>query len=395
MLSAALALSLAAQLVAAVPAQGPVSIPIAKKVIPGASPEAVRKISTAHTMSKYIQPGDGERSDTPLTNVVNFLYTCNVTVGNGQVLSLDLDTGSSDTWVRGKGCSSTDGSCDPDLQYVDATDASLKRIAGKTYSVQYGSGSVKGDIYNAPVAIGGLTAHYPIGISTEETGFSEGGITGLVGMGYNSISQIASSVGSGTNANFFDSLGFTGSQNQFSFYLGNYPAGGELTLGGVNPARYTGAMTYVPLNSETYFQFSLSGWTYKAGANSGNVGGSFFGNNGIADTGSTLLLFNSAKVADAVNAGLGAGKYNSTLGAYPIDCAKASTGAPFVLNYNSVSFSIPASIYVLDNGDGTCVSGISQFTQFGAPTIFGDTFLRAYYTVFDKANKRLGFAKAV
>merc|ERR1712022_47786 len=33
----------------------------------------------------------------------------------------------------------------------------------------------------------------------------------------------------------------------FAFYLGSGGADGELTLGGVNPARYTGDFTYVPV----------------------------------------------------------------------------------------------------------------------------------------------------
>lgn len=267
---------------------------------------------------------------------------------------------------------------------------------GKTYQVSYGSGSVNGKIYNAPVAIGSYKATYPIGISTKEQGFSDGYEAGLMGLGFNAISQISQAVGS--NANFFDGLGLTGDKNVFSFYFGNYPGAGELTLGGINSERFTGPIQWVPLNSQTYFQFSSKTWNYKVGTASGSLTpgglGGFFGANIIADTGSTLLLFNDASIADAINKAIGAGAFDSKNGVYPIDCGIAKTGKDLVLNYGSIPFTIPASIYVFDNFDGTCFSGISQFTQFGAPSIFGDVFLRAYYSIYDKTNNRVGFAKS-
>ncbi|KAI8608206.1 hypothetical protein BC830DRAFT_27881 [Chytriomyces sp. MP71] len=51
-----------------------------------------------------------------LTNEANDLYVANVTLSNNQTFSMDLDTGSSDTWFRGFGCVTTvlaqDTSCD-------------------------------------------------------------------------------------------------------------------------------------------------------------------------------------------------------------------------------------------------------------------------------------------
>jgi hypothetical protein len=395
-----------------------ITLPISRKqeLRSKLSPLQQAQKSIIHTFNKYASHQSLPRynhvfaSSVPLDNARNLLYVCNVTVGNGQVLSMDLDTGSADTWVRGKGCKSSDGSCDDLFQHVDVTDPTLTKT-GKAYSVQYGSGSVRGDIYTAPVSIGGATATYPIGISTEENGFSDGYEAGLLGMGFNSISQIGKATGK--NANFFDGLGYSGDKNMFSFYFSNFPSdNGELTLGGYNSDRFTGPITWVPLNSQTYFQFDVKSWTFKAGSTTGSLKpggfGGFFGGNAIAgkkrnfsfnlyilDTGSTLLLFNDGKVADAINQAIGAEPFESKLGVYPIKCSIAKTGTPLVLNYGSVPFTIPPSIYVIDNLDGNCFSGVSQFTQFGGPSIFGDIFLRAYYSIYDKTEKRVGFAQAV
>lgn len=268
------------------------SIPIARKTAPTTklSPLQQAQRSIQHTYNKFALAQGLPKykhvfaASAPLANAQNLLYTCNVTIGKGQVLALDLDTGSSDTWVRGKGCASTDGSCDDKFQHLDSSDSTLTST-GKSYSVQYGSGSVEGKVYNAPVSIGGLTATYPIGVSTKETGFSDGAEAGLMGMGYNAISQISQQTK--TNANFFDGLGFSGDKNVFAFYFSNYPNGdGELTLGGYNPKRFTGPITWIPVNSQTYFQFDVSKWTYKAGSATGSLKpsglGGLFGANAIA-----------------------------------------------------------------------------------------------------------------
>ena len=39
----------------------------------------------------------------------------------------------------------------------------------------------------------------------------------------------------------------------------NAPVGGELVLGGTDPNHYFGTFTYVPLTSETYWEFHMDG----------------------------------------------------------------------------------------------------------------------------------------
>jgi hypothetical protein len=52
----------------------------------------------------------------------------------------------------------------------------------------------------------------------------------------------------------------------FSFYLNrnpNAPSGGVMTLGGVDPAHYTGDIHWVPLTKDGYWQFEMT--TYVGG----------------------------------------------------------------------------------------------------------------------------------
>ncbi|KAI9324948.1 aspartic peptidase domain-containing protein [Zopfochytrium polystomum] len=340
-----------------------------------------------------ILPGNStlerRQSSAPLTNESDELYNAPVTLGNGQSFLLDLDTGSSDTWFRGPNCKSSDQSCGVSGQPTVKTSDSTLSSTSLSWTTSYGSGSVGGKVYKGPVQMAGVSASISFGVSTSETGFAGVG-DGLMGLAYASISNIASAGAS--NTNWIDALKL--SNNEFAFYLSNGADKdqGEVTIGGTDPSKYTGSFSYIPLNSETYWQMSWSGGKWAAGSSSGALDGSI--SNFIADTGTTLMILDTA-AADGINKGIGASSYSSSTGAYAISCSKSTTGSPFTLTLNGVKYSIPANVYVLDNGDGTCISGVTRGAADAGVGILGDIFLRQYYSVYDKANARVGFAQAV
>ncbi|KAJ3139734.1 hypothetical protein HK101_003619 [Irineochytrium annulatum] len=211
--------------------------------------------------------------------------------------------------------------------------------------------------------------------------------TGLMGLAYASISNIASASAS-SNTNFIDALNL--SPNEFGFYLSNAADSdeGEFTLGGTDPSRHTGEFTYIPLNSKTYWQASFSGATYAIGSKTGSLVGPT--TNFISDTGTTLIILDTAP-ANAINAAIGASSSGE------ISCSVAKTGPAVTFNFGGGSFAIPASIYVIDDGSGagTCISGFASGAADAGVVILGDIFSRAWYTVYDKANSRIGYALAV
>ncbi|KAJ3297518.1 hypothetical protein HDU76_006549 [Blyttiomyces sp. JEL0837] len=267
----------------------------------------------------------------------------------------------------------------------------------KAFWVTYGLGANAGDVFVGPISIGNLTSNIAYGISVInlEAG---GGSNGLMGLAYESISNIHQFTGE--KANWFDGLDFNDDQEQISFYLGNEADGdfGEVTFGGSDPTKYKGDVTYVPLNSETYYQMDFTHWTYKVGNITGPLGNSSTvrkgGQDGIVDTGTTLIYLptgSGTAIANAVG-----GHFNDTEGGYYIDCALAGKSEPVVqLVYNeTTTFNVYPKTYVVPNDDGTCYLGI----QPGADTlgsILGDVFIRNVYTIFDKGNRRMGFAQAV
>ncbi|KAJ3186842.1 hypothetical protein HK101_009553 [Irineochytrium annulatum] len=353
------------------------------------------------------------RASAPLTDFSDFLYTAPVTLGTGQQVrigengpgvdgtpfshrppvaliltsfliqfTLDLDTGSSDTWFRGSSCKSSDGSCGSSGQAkVNTADKALVST-GKSWSTSYGSGSVSGKVYSGPVGMAGLSATISLGVSTSETGFNSPG-DGLMGLAYASISNIGAAGSS--NTNWIDALKL--SNNVFGFYLSNAADGdkGEVTIGGVDSSKYTGTPSYISLNSKTYWQASFAGAKYTAGKKSGALVGST--TNFIADTGTTLIILDTTP-ANAINSAIGADSQGN------IACSVASSGPTVTFTINGVNYGIPPSVYVINDG-GQCFSGFTSGASDAGVVILGDVFIRAFYTIFDKANGRLGFAKAV
>lgn len=74
-------------------------------------------------------------------------------------------------------------------------------------------------------------------------------------------------------------------------------------------------------------------------------------------------------------------------------CNTALAGPSVNFFLAGTTYAIPASIYVLNNG-GKCSSGFA-----GVPgvklAILGDVWIKAVYTIFDKTNSQVGFAKSI
>ncbi|KAJ1553768.1 hypothetical protein HK405_006952 [Cladochytrium tenue] len=336
--------------------------------------------SKSRPASKAASDSSVSSTSQVLANEQDLMWSCNVTL-NGQEYPVDLDTGSADTWFISSYCTG-DSSCTNGYPTIDVTDlvsSSSYTFMNKTWYTTYGTGGVAGPLFSGPISIGDYTANVTFGL-----GFivlQMDGASGLMGLGFESLSNI----------NEFNQL--------FGFYLSNSADGdaGEVTFGGADDTRYTGDITWVPLSSETYWQYDISGWTWSVASAqaSGSIGSNSTGSaapQAISDTGTTLLMV-SNDAADGINTAIG-GTYNQTLGAYAVDCT-GTTSLPDVVFTTSdgVELSIKASTYVFPNGDGTCFSGIVGGGD--DLQIWGDVFTRNYYTIYDKANARVGFAESV
>jgi len=187
--------------------------------------------------------------------------------------------------------------------------------------------------------------------------------------------------------------------NIFGVFLSKNPntgPGGELMLGGTNPNYYTGQFTYVPLTSETYWEFAMDNLQVKGSSLSYCTASSPC--KAICDTGTSLIAGPTAAV-NAINTKLGAIPINGE-GVFP-SCDVISTLPNITVTLNGVTFNLTPTDYVLQItalGETECISGflgIDIPPPYGPLWILGDVFISTYYTVFDFDNERVGFATAV
>ncbi|KAJ3153710.1 hypothetical protein HK101_001721 [Irineochytrium annulatum] len=336
-----------------------------------------------------------------LTSYNDLLYTVPITLAEtDQVFNLDLDTGSSDTWIRGPNCKAADkgSECKGDsVDIVKGVKNGLKDM-GTQFGQVYGSGQVYAEIYEGTLsATGASSENIYFGVSVSESGFTNGTISdGILGLGFEYISNIGVLVdsGNGASANFFDQLGNTGSENRFGIYLSTVAGtAGEITFGGVNSKRYTGKPACLPLSDSArgYWSFSINKATWAVQTPESD-GASVLGSgkldtasdDAIVDTGSSLIYLDQ-DAADGINEQIGNTQYDSKYQLYVIDCSVKQTGPDVVFTIGKVTLVIPASVYVVPFGSSTCVSGFTVGANGGV--------LR-FDTIYDKNGSQTCFALA-
>jgi hypothetical protein len=303
-----------------------------------------------------------------VTDGEDTLYYGTGTIGS-QSFTFDFDTGSSDTFVPGPSCGTAQGCVGTTKYDEDGTNL------GNTTTITYGSGEVTGENYLDSLTVAGLTATNQNIISlTDAEGFADSASEGLIGMAFESIAE-------SKEPPFFFTLINEGkvSPTEFSFYLGRNASGtgqdSELTLGGRDSSKYTGATTSVPLTNQTYWQVAVDGATVDSNAVSGTDG------EAAIDTGTTLIVAPTA-AALAI--------FSQVLGAIPLDlgsmilfafpCASSPdialtfAGTDFEVNPLDLNFGLLTTDLGLDLGDNIltglyCVAGIA-----GADLIPGEEF---------------------
>ncbi|KAJ3364218.1 1,3-beta-glucanosyltransferase [Kappamyces sp. JEL0680] len=286
---------------------------------------------------------------------------------------------------------------------VNLQDTTLK-ATGKSFTTTYGTGDVTGDIYQAQVSIGSLTATIPVGVSTVEN--ASPNTDGIMGLGFDGAASMISQALSGARANFFDALQFPSNQNLFGFYLNSFNGNGIVTLGGrrrrltlgVDSSRFTGTPTYLPVIKAANglfigWFFDLSGCSITIPETSIQAVPLSSTNvlTGLSDTGTSAIVLTTS-MANAINKAIGA----SSNGDVP--CSAAKTAPIINFNLKGQNFPLPPSIYIRNFGNN---QGCASLIMGGAETfrniILGDAFLQQYYSIYDKSTSppRVGFAPAV
>ena len=312
-----------------------------------------------------------------------------------QTFTVIFDTGSSNLWVPSIHCGILDLACRYHNKY-DSSTSSTYVANGQAFSIQYGSGALRGYLSEDTVRVGTATiTHQTFAEATNEPGLSfiYGEFDGILGLGFPELSE--DGVVPVFNNMWSQHLI---SQNLFSFWLSKTPgdSGGEITFGGINSHRYSGPIVYTPITRNAYWEFKVEDFKLDG------VTLSFcFGEqrcSAIADTGTSLIVGPTSEIS-ILNNRIGATASIGGQAAFP-NCNILNTGPEFEVEIAGHSFNLSPYDYVwqVANNDGTitCLSGFSGMDIPGYPLyILGDIFLSSYFTIFDYAGNRVGFANSV
>lgn len=359
-----------------------------------------------------------QSSDTVLADLGNALnaglYYANISVGTPfQDLMVQIDTGSSDTWVPYAGArictSQREGGC-PGGSFSPDSSSTFNVVGQDEFNISYVDGTgVTGDYFTDAFGIGGASLkNFQMGIATAGTI----GV-GIMGIGYNnSVANVFTGDGR-VYANLPDALVDAGAikTTAYSLWLNDLQSSeGEILFGGIDTAKYTGDLisirVYPSRGSDEVTSFTVALTSLSATSSSGTdqLTPPDYAIAAILDSGTTITLLPD-DLADAVFQEVGA-VYSRSLGAMVVPCALSNNNG--TLNYGfggaggpviKVAVSDLILPLVLSSGrrpqftDGTeaCQLGIQGAGS--APVLLGDTFLRSAYAVYDLYNNRIALAQ--
>ncbi|PNY23557.1 Uncharacterized protein TCAP_06505 [Tolypocladium capitatum] len=308
-------------------------------------------------------------------------YLAEVHIGTpAQKVLLDFDTGSSDLWVLTSQLNGLNGQA----TYDASRSSSAKQLNGASWSITYADQSgASGDVFNDVVSIGGLSVKkQAVERASQVTPtFASGAESGLVGLAWDSINTVSPK----PQKTWFSNIKSSLAAPVFTSRL-RHNADGSYNFGFIDKTQFTGDITYTAVdNSNGFWAFTSTGYTVGNGQqNSQSI-------NGIADTGTTLLLLPDAVVNDYYSNVSGATN-DQTAGGYVFDCSAQLPD--FSFGVESSTITIPGSFInfsPVNPGDNSrCFGGLQS--DGGQLSIFGDVALKAAFVVWDAGQQRLGWA---
>ncbi|XP_016061473.1 PREDICTED: napsin-A [Miniopterus natalensis] len=341
-------------------------------------------------------PG-GKPAFVPLSDYMKVQYYGKIGLGTPpQNFSVVFDTGSSNLWVPSRRCSFFSLPCWFHHRFNPKASSSFKSN-GTKFAIQYGTGRLKGILSEDKLAIGGITnATVIFGEALWEPSlvFLFGHFDGILGLGFPILAV-------GGVQPPLDTLVDQGLLDKpvFSFYLNRDPKevdGGELVLGGSDPAHYIPPLTYMPVTVPAYWQIHMERVKVGTGLTLCAQGCA-----AILDTGTSLITGPSEEIR-ALHTAVGGGF--SLLGIYIVECSIISTLPPVSFNLGGAWFNLTSEDYVIQiarGGSRLCFLGFQALDvppPAGPLWILGDVFLRSYVAVFDRGNlkegARVGLARA-
>ncbi|GFN96192.1 cathepsin d [Plakobranchus ocellatus] len=315
-----------------------------------------------------------------------------ITIGTpGQVFNVVFDTGSSDLWVPSVRCRHWRNGASQNHNTYDRKSSRTYKSGGEYFNVTYQAGDVFGYLGKDIVTVAGIRIeNQTFGEAIYEADiFATTLPDGILGMG---VSTLASS----RQPTVFENMVNKGMLPApvFSFYLSrgeSAAVGSVLTLGGTIPELYTGNFTFVNMTLPRYWEIRMDGVELAGGRGTFCKGGC----DAIVDSG-TALIVGPMRETNKLNKELGGSRVLDIPGLYIFSCFRVPSlpDVDFILNGNRLT--LTSAEYTIQIED-ICMSAFRGMLYRGemySTWILGSTFMKTYYTVFDRKNFRVGFAKA-
>ncbi|XP_029165100.1 lysosomal aspartic protease-like [Nylanderia fulva] len=332
----------------------------------------------------------------PLCKYVDAQYYGIINIGTPpQTFKVVLDTDSLNLWVPSVYCNYSTTACLIHKKYDGRRSSTFVQNPDThvTIVIPYNCGWVTGFISTDVVNIANLSVHnqtFAEAHQEQSDMFIFGQYDGILGIGFR-INEVGSV--------FYNAIkqGLVSSA-VLSIYLNknlSTEVGGEIILGGTDPAYYEGELTYVPFIKKRYWKFIINEITIHQ--QDIHISRTFTMRalyQGIADT-STSLIYGPITNISFINDLIGASIIN---GEYRVNCSKRDSAEMPVISFviGGKMFDLISQDYILQmlTVHGTvCISGFAPYKTVDN-WILGDIFIGRYYTVFDFEEHRMGFAPA-
>lgn len=290
----------------------------------------------------------------------------------------------------------------------DANSSSTYAIVNSDFNISYvdGSGAL-GDYVTDTLKIGGQTLQkFQFGV-----GYESSSPQGVCGIGYTTNEAEVQRAGARPYANLPQAMVNDGliQSSAYSLWLNDLEANtGQVLFGGVNTAKYHGSLETLPIIQEDGEFVELLIALTNVGLTVNGHNDSLGGNNNslptpvLLDSGSSLSYLPddiAANLFDAVGA-----QFDQQSQAAYVPCDLANNDSSVTFTFSSPVISVPMSELVEDAGttedgnqitfpDGTpaCIFGIAPAED--STPVFGDTFIRSAYLVYDLANNQISIAQ--
>ncbi|KAF4930658.1 putative aspergillopepsin A-like aspartic endopeptidase [Colletotrichum viniferum] len=330
------------------------------------------------------QPGTGITTATPIRNDVE--YVSPIKIG-GQEVNVDFDSGSSDLWVF---TSMLDAASQQGHQLYDPSKSTggATMIQGSSFSIRYGDGSgAQGVVGTDRVEIGGAVVEkqaIEMATAVSQQFVRDTANNGLMGLAFSKLNTVKPD----KQKTFFDNVMPSLAEPVFTADL-RKKAVGAYEFGRIDNTKFTGQMTWIPVNTTSgFWQFPSEKFAVGGGAVQQGTAGA----QAIADTGTTLILANPPMVQAYYSQVQGA-QNDQTVGGVTFPCNAQLPDLMMDIGGVYMARVKGSDINFAQVDAQTCFGGLQATTS--KLQIYGDIMFKSQFVAFNGGNMSLGMAEHI